>query len=338
MENRRSLEKFTNEIICPKHFCNFDISINPFKFMVRCFRLVRKMRKLKPEVVHAHQTRAALIPLLAAKICHVPVRIYHNHGLPYIGHHGLLRDFLFLLEKINCYLATDVITVSPDLKILIEKDLKLPKACHLLGNGSACGIDLEQFPKTLFTEEQKNIIRKEFGLPEKSFIVLFCGRPVKRKGIDILFSAWEKAQIKKDKILLLAGVQTSDLKKRWRGKNGIKPLGFVSDMRKLYSVSDVVVLPSYHEGVSYTILEAFASFRTVIASDIPGNNYVVKNQINSLLFQAGDWLALKNKLEHVSELENLRDMQLIAREDIEKQFSREACLNYLINFYSNLKL
>jgi N,N'-diacetylbacillosaminyl-diphospho-undecaprenol alpha-1,3-N-acetylgalactosaminyltransferase len=338
VENKIGFEQFINQIACPVNFCKFDISPNPFQFIFRCLSLIKKLRKLNPKAVHAHQTRAALIPLLAACICRIPIRIYHNHGIPYIGYKGFFRFFLFALEKINCRLATNVITVSPTLKSIIERDINPPNGCCILGNGSACGIDLSEFPKNPCSEEEKQIYRKELGIPEKSFVALFCGRPVKRKGIDVLFSAWEKTKINRDKLLLLAGVHDSDLKRKWKTIPGIKPLGFVSNMKKLYSASDIVVLPSFHEGTSYTILEAFASFRTVIACDIPGNDYIIKNQVNGFLIQPGDWIELKNKLEQVSENKSLRNLELAARETIEKKFDRRICLNNLIDFYSELNL
>lgn len=338
MENRKGLEKFTDRIACPRNFCDFDISLNPLRFTLRCLTLVKKLKESKPQAIHAHQSRAALIPLLTAKICKVPIRIYNNHGLPYIGYKGFLKYLLFLLEKINCCLATDVITVAPDLKKIIENDLNPPNGCHIIANGSACGIDLNQFPKNSFTKEQKNIYRHELNIPEKSFVMLFCGRPVKRKGIDILFKAWENAQIKKDKVLLLAGIKLSDLKGTLINNESIKPVGFVLDMRKLYCASDVVVLPSFHEGVSYTILEALACFRTVVATDIPGNSYIIKDKINGFLIPPGNWIILKKRIEELAESENLNDLNIMARKTVEENFDREYYIKSLIEFYSGLKL
>ena len=102
IENREDLMSFISSINCPKSFANFDLSINPFSVLARLVSIVKRFVKLKPRAIHAHQTRAAFIPLLAAIIARIPVRIYHNHGAPYLGYGGILRYSLWLLEFLNC--------------------------------------------------------------------------------------------------------------------------------------------------------------------------------------------------------------------------------------------
>lgn len=50
----------------------------------------------------------------------------------------------------------------------------------------------------------------------------------------------------------------------------VKYHGYQSDMKHFYAMADCVVLPSYHEGMSNVLLEAAASGRPLITSDIPG--------------------------------------------------------------------
>ncbi len=338
VENRKGYEQFIKRIVCPVRFCNFDIPLNPVRFISRIFTISRKLKKLKPDAVHAHQTRAALIPLLAAKLSGVQTRIYHNHGLPYLGYKGLFRKSLFLLEKINCLLATHVITVSPSLKRIMERDLKISH-CVVLGSGSACGINLDEFNKELFSTENKIKNRSELGIHKEDFVVFFCGRPVKRKGIEVLFKAWEKFNLNRNSVLLLAGVCESDMKPKWKSLAGIKPLGLVTDVLKLYSACDIVVLPSFHEGASYAILEAFAASRMVIACDIPGNDCLVKHRYNGFMVESGNWMDLKKSLEDAKKMEAAKcEMEVAARQFIEEKFDRKICQANLIKFYSELKL
>lgn len=69
-----------------------------------------------------HQTRAAFIPLLAAVIARVPIRIYHVHGTPYLGYRRLLRAVLWMLDLLNCRFATHVIAVSPSIRDCMIRD------------------------------------------------------------------------------------------------------------------------------------------------------------------------------------------------------------------------
>ncbi len=146
IENRKDLRDFISAIDCPKSFAKFDLSINPFSVLARLLGLLKRFVKLRPRAIHAHQTRAAFIPLLAALIAGVPIRIYHNHGTPYLGYRGPLRVLLWLLEFLNCCFATHVITVSRSIRReMIRNHLVRETKCEILGEGSVCGIDLDEF-------------------------------------------------------------------------------------------------------------------------------------------------------------------------------------------------
>ncbi|MCY7272602.1 MAG: hypothetical protein LH702_02350, partial [Phormidesmis sp. CAN_BIN44] len=102
----------TNQIHVPKQAVESDLVLNPFTFIQRLSSFRQQLRIAKPRILHTHQSRASLIPLLAAYLEQVPVRIYQNHGLPYLGYQGVLRYALRLLEVINIRLATHVLLVS----------------------------------------------------------------------------------------------------------------------------------------------------------------------------------------------------------------------------------
>lgn len=91
IENREEFKDFISAIDCPKSFAKFDLSLNLFSVLVRLVRLLKRFVRLRPTAIHAHQTRAAFIPLFAALLARVPIRIYHNDGTPYLGYRGPLR-------------------------------------------------------------------------------------------------------------------------------------------------------------------------------------------------------------------------------------------------------
>ena len=74
-----------------------------FKCFINLFRLYKLFKKIKPSVVETHTSTASLLPLLAAKITGIERRIYHNHGIPFIGYEGILKWVLYILELLNCY-------------------------------------------------------------------------------------------------------------------------------------------------------------------------------------------------------------------------------------------
>ena len=63
----------------------------------------------------------------------------------------------------------------------------------------------------------------------------------------------------------------------------VEYLGETSDVRPYIDAAHAIVLPSYREGLSKSLLEAAAMAKPIVASDVPGCREVVKDQINGLL-------------------------------------------------------
>ena len=131
LEYRENLANFISSISCPKQFVRFDLKPNLFALVKDILLLKKKLQKISPAAVHCHQSRAAFIPLLSAWLARVPIRIYHNHGTPYLGYTGIKKGAFWLMEYLNCALATDVLVVSPTIrqkmiknKIVSEKKSK----------------------------------------------------------------------------------------------------------------------------------------------------------------------------------------------------------------------
>ncbi len=151
------------------------------------------------------------------------------------------------------------------------------------------GVDLEKFSCKL------EVDRAIFGQKESDFVILCPVRLIERKGIlDILEAL---AILKKSgalgnrKIKMLIPSSRLQTNKEYEVKvyDKVKELELednviitmdrftIKDMPNLYAASDVVVLPSYSEGLGIVLLEAMAMKKPVIATDIAGVTEVVKN-------------------------------------------------------------
>jgi glycosyltransferase involved in cell wall biosynthesis len=78
-----------------------------------------------------------------------------------------------------------------------------------------------------------------------------------------------------------------------RAEPRIRCLGHVEDMRSLYAASDMVVLPSWREGLSRALIEAAAMERPIITTDVPGCRDVVDHGASGLLIPLRDGRALE---------------------------------------------
>lgn len=340
IENREELMDFISGIDCPKSFAKFDITINPFKLLAKLIGLLKRFLKLKPRAIHAHQTRAAFIPLLAGLIARVPTRIYRNGGTPYLGYRGPLRVLLWLLEFLNCCFATHVITVSKSIrKKMIQHRIVRESKCEVLGEGSACGVDLAEFSAEQFDKQHMINAKQTLGVALDAYVVLYVGRPFKRKGFHTLLSAWQHMEISNtENVLLISGCDNKDVMNAIASPmRNVIALGYVKDLRSCYAACDVVVLPSWHEGFPYSLLEGAAAARPLIGSNIPGIDSIIIKNKNGLLVPADNPEVLAEALVVLRDNHDLRNrMGHCGRQYVEQYFDRKVFNKLLLDYYDRI--
>lgn len=344
LENRDELAGFTAEISCPKKFAKFDISFNPVTVVKNIINLAKRLKKVSPEAVHCHQSRASLVPLLSSRFAKVPVRIYHNHGIPYLGYKGPKRWAFWFLEFMNCLLATHVLAVTPTIRDeMMRSNLVSEEKIKCLGSGSVCGIDLDEFKIETFSDEFRNKTRKTLSIATEAFVVFYIGRPFARKGFDTLLQAWEifcQLRPGKEKILLIAGCDLNDIVTVMDScPAGVIPLGYLTELKGYYAACDIVTLPSLHEGMPYSLLEGAAAEKALVASDIPGIDSLVTHNENGLLVEPKNANAFAKAFDSLCENAELRNkLAGNARREVEKKYDRNICTKLLIDYYYDIGL
>ena len=122
---------------------------------------------------------------------------------------------------------------------------------------------------------------------------LFVGRIMKEKGVDEFFDAAKKLKAELGEKIRFDVVgfyeeEYKDTVDKLVEEKIINFHGFQSDVHEYYENSDCVVLPSYHEGMSNVLLEAAATGRVVITSDIPGCREAVEDGFTGILCPVRD--------------------------------------------------
>ena len=340
VENNPKHQAVLQSLNVPKRLVGSDLTLNPFAFFKRVLAYRQALREAQPQVLHAHQTRASLIPLLAAYLEKVPVRIYNNHGLPYLGYTGPMRWLLRALEKSNIALATHTLLVShSNLEEAIADNL-LPKGKGtIIKSGSAVGIDLDEYDLSKFDPAAASQARKQFNLAEDVFVLGYVGRPVKRKGFHLLIAAWQAANLaEKGAVLLIAGCSDSECQAvTGYAVPGVKGLGYLNGLTAFYAACDAVTLPSEHEGFPYSMLEGAAAGKPLIGTDIPGIRCTIRHNETGLLVPKRNPEALAEAIQLMAEDRELRSrLGKNARSRVEAEFSRDIVLSGLLAFYQNI--
>ena len=127
---------------------------------------------------------------------------------------------------------------------------------------------------------------------------------------------------------------------KWVEEGTFEYLGTTDDVRSFIQAADCVVLPSYREGTPRTLLEAACSAKPIIATDVPGCNHVVENNVNGLLCKLKDEKDLADKMEQMSSFDDdiLKNFGLRGREKMEAQFDEELVINKYLSALKEIEI
>lgn len=321
-----------------------DQNVAPITDLVSVVRLVLIFRKMQPFVVHAHMSKAALLSMIAATFCRVPVRIYHNHGMAYFSSKGLKRKLLGLLEKISCGLATHVIFCGSSTR---DAAIKL-KVCKkekavILGQGSISGLDLKKFIRSM-SRSDIGRMKGDLGIESKLTVVGFVGRIVPHKGLDTLMEAWKKvsASTHDKAALVIVGPHHGDsLYRRLQNfeeiSQNVHYVGAKSNITEIYQLFDLLLLPSWHEGFPYSVLESQGMGIPAIVTEVTGNIDAVIHDVTGLHVRVNDSDDLAKAIDYlVNNQERRYEMSIESSKRVKESFSEEVVLNNLLGFYGKL--
>lgn len=181
---------------------------------------------------------------------------------------------------------------------------------------SGAGINLEEYRYRQYPDNEK-------------VHFLYLGRIMKEKGMDELFGAVE--QLRKNGcefVLDLVGFFEDEYKKQveqLQSEGVVRFYGFQENPKPYYAQTDCVVLPSYHEGMSNVLLEAAASGRAIITTDIPGCREAVDNGKSGMLCKVKSTDSLYKAMKRFTELSREKRELLgkAGREKMEREFDKK---------------
>ena len=319
--------------------------ISPFSDLGSIARLIIILRAERPEVVHAHMSKAGLISMCSAFVTRVPHRLYHNHGMAFFSSSGFKKRILSACEKLTCALATQVIFCSKStMQAAINEGLCPAEKALMLGKGSISGIDTERFSGKLSAEDAQKM-RDHLKLSGKPKIVGFVGRIVRHKGVDNLLNAWRltRASRRNGTVLLICGKHDEDelfdqVRLASAELGNVVYVDRQDAIDQIYSMMDIMVLPSLHEGLPYSVLEAQSSGVTAIVTNVTGNSDSVVSGKTGIIVEPKDSYTLAHAIDNLLDDEALRkQMGEQAAQRIRKNYSQTIVIDNLKKFYRELR-
>jgi len=309
-------------------------------------RLCHRLSQIRPQIVHAHTPKGGLLGMLAARITHVPIRIYHVHGLPFMTAKGFRRLILRLSERTACLLASRVLCVSHSIReIAVAERLCSPEKVKVLLHGSGNGVDaVSRFNPAYADEGLRRQVRAQAGIPADALVIGFVGRIVRDKGIVELAGAWLRLRDEFNVLyLLLVGPfepqdpLPEEVVHLLRSDPRIRLVDLVDNIFPFYAAMDIVTLPSYREGFPNVPLEAAAMQIPVVATRIPGCVDAVQDGLTGTLITPQDAEALATALRMYLNDPELRQRHgRAAREYVLANFRPEDIWEALYREYEDL--
>ena len=299
------LGAFGEQFAIPTHGVRMTRQITPLRDVLALVELWRLTRALRPDIVHAHTPKAGLLGMIAAAAAGVPARFYHMRGLPVVEARGPKRQLLLFTERIACALATRVLCVSHSLSARAKQlNLVREDKIEVFQAGSGNGVDaVSRFNPDRLAPDVREAIRAEYNIPRDALVVGFVGRIVRDKGVMELASAWEG--LRRDfpqAYLLVVGLfenedaVPADVRSRLESDPSVRLIGLRWDTPPIYAAMDVVVLPTYREGLPNVPLEAAAMMLPVVATLVDGCVDAVSDGQTGILVPARDAKALEGAI------------------------------------------
>ncbi len=278
------------------------ISIAGVKAMLE---MKKVFKREKFDLIQYSTPNASLYASMAGRLAHVPVRLYCQWGMAFVGFQGLKRKIFQMEEKYVCHLSTHI---EPDsnsnLRFAHEIGLYPKSKGSVIWNGSACGVNLTKFDISN-KEEYRKDIRKQLDIPEDAFVYGFVGRITRDKGVNELLEAYKK--LNDDSYLIMVGPSEVDETINqelytWASKNEkIKFTGYTIVVEQYLSAMDCYILPSYREGFGMGVVEAEAMGVPVIVTDIPGPTDAMIDNETGIVVQKADVESLYNAMISIHE-------------------------------------
>ena len=288
--------------------------INPIKDLKLLWGYVRLLHKERPDIALLYTVKPNVYGGLACRMTKTPY-LPNVTGLgTSVENGGALQKIVLTLYQIGLRKSRcTFFQNSENQQFFINRQVVLGPTRLIPGSGvNLQGHTFEPYPEK-----------------DKPIRFTFVGRIMRDKGIYELLQAAAAIKEKYPEVIfdLIGGFDEScqDGVRQAERKGDINYLGPQSDVHPFYQRSWAVIMPSYHEGMSNVCLEAAATGRPVLASDVPGCRETFDEGVSGLGFAAKDAECLTSAIEKFIALPYDQKVKMgrSGREKMEREFDRQ---------------
>jgi glycosyltransferase involved in cell wall biosynthesis len=295
-------------------------------------------RRIKPNLVHLLAVKPSVLGSAAAILSNQRPVVNNLAGLGFAFSQGVSRTvrryraallIAFRLSFNRSRMVT-IVENPDDREVLVQEAHIKQERVRLI---HSIGVDLSRFPLT--------------PEPTETMTVRMAARLLKPKGV-VEFA--EAAEMLRDRgvpvRMQLIGTPdpgnplslSVDELEGWAAAGIVDWLGWRDDMPAVWQEANIGVLPSFYgEGVPVSLLEAGATGRALIATDVAGCRDVVINEVTGLLIPPRDPVSLANAIARLAaDGAKRKEMGEAVRRHVEKNFSQAEVRRNTMALYDEL--
>jgi glycosyltransferase involved in cell wall biosynthesis len=285
-------------------------AFNPLIDIYSFILILMKLFKNKFDIVHTHCSKAGVLGRVIAVLTGIEFRLHSSHCFAFQRCESRFLKYIYIfIERVFEKITTKFIAVSnSEAEIAKKHDIYSEDKCLVVPNALADnGINRKSLPLS------RNIIKTGLGFNMDSKVVTTACRLVRYKGIHRFLEAAKLSRSFNTYFLIVGEGRLKSSVDKFIHKNKlshkIKLLGYISEMERIYCISDVVILCSEAEAQPYAALEAMRSCCPIIATNIPSHKellceskgILVDSSAEKIADAIDDLLSDKAKRKHYAE-------------------------------------
>lgn len=313
-------------------------SENPIMEIISLIHLLFIFIKYKPDLVHNFTIKPCIYGSIISRILGIKNTINHITGLgPSFYSSRLKIKFINLILMPIYKYAFDnkknkIINIfhnNSDRNTFIKKGISKEENTITIGGS---GVNIDNFKNNTIKTESK-----------KDKQLLFPARIIKEKGIVELINACNELWNENHKFILNIAGEIDKQNKSHLRKNAlefliknknIRFLGKCKNMVQVYKKMDIVILPSWREGLSKSLLESASMSLGIITTDVPGCNDIIKDKHSGLLVPVKSKDHLKSAIKQYLEFPELVEMNgKNARKTVKENFTTQKINSKILKVY-----
>ncbi|EEV7658269.1 glycosyltransferase family 4 protein [Escherichia coli] len=298
-----------------------------------CFHIYNTVKKIKPDIVHMVTVKPVAYGGVVCKLLKIKKRVASISGLGYAFidqsiKAKIIKNIVVLLYRISLKNKnTSVIFQNLNDKDYFTNCGIIKKHQSVLIRGS--GVDLVRY----------KVKPEPLGKP----VVMLVSRLLYDKGIREFIDAVRLVKQKIDFSAVLVGsidANPNSAKEneimQWQNEGIIEYWGYRDDIPEVLCQSNLVVLPSYREGLPKCLIEAAACGRAVVTTDVPGCRDAIIPNVTGILVEVKDHITLANAIETLIINPELRhQMAVKGRELAEQVFDIDNVVKLHLEIYNS---